>query len=196
LYEGANSNLKLDSIRQYENIIKDAKTLLIQNEIPFESVHWALQYARENGVTTVYNPAPAYPIDEGLWRFIDVTITNETECKIILGYETDADISYENLINELLSKGIRIPIITMGSRGVIFHDGSSIKWQEANKVRVVDTTGAGDAFIGGFVYGLSKEMPVAESVKIGNIVASIKISNAGAQNYNLDAGFWKEYLAW
>lgn len=185
LYKGANSCCTVDAMRPYVDIIKGAKILLTQLEIPYETVKWALKIAHDNGVMTVLNPAPARILDDDIWPYVDVLVPNEIECKGILGLNGD-DVTYEAIIRELMGRAVKNVVITLGAEGCIYNSGDTIMRQKAMATRVVDTTGAGDAFIGGLVFALSKGKSIDEAVLMGTRVAGIKIGFMGAQDYVID----------
>jgi ribokinase len=192
LHSGANDCCTISNIEGYVEIIKNSRILLTQMEIPFETTKWALKIARENGVLTIFNPAPAAKLDDEIWRYIDIIITNELECKTVLGIDEKDNVSYELIIKRLLEKGIGNVVITKGANGIIYNNKEEILEEASIKVDVVDTTGAGDAFIGGFTNAISKGLEIGEAVKYGNKLASIKIGYLGAQNYEVSEGFFNK----
>ncbi|WP_026486509.1 ribokinase [Caldanaerobius polysaccharolyticus] len=185
LYSGANGHCTVDTVKPYAHIIKGAKILLTQLEIPYETVKWALKTAHDNGVITVLNPAPARPLDEDIWRNVDVIVPNEIECKALLEPEANR-MEYGDIIKRIIDKSVKNVVVTLGAQGCVYNSGDTIKRQEAVATNVVDTTGAGDAFIGGLVFALSKGKGIDEAVWAGSRVAAIKIGFMGAQEYVID----------
>jgi ribokinase len=181
LYEGANARCTEDYLTNVEELIKRSKILLMQLEIPLATVEFAAKKAKENSTTVVLNPAPMIMFNKKLYEYVDIIIPNELEAKAIIDMKSEVEISKEVLIEELLNNGIKNVIITLGSDGVIYNIGNKICFEGAYKVQAIDTTGAGDAFIGGFCYGLSKDWSIEKAVQFGNRVAAVKVTKLGAQ---------------
>lgn len=190
LHSGANDCCTISNMEKYEDLIEKSKVLLVQMEIPYETTKWALKRAKNNGVLTIFNAAPAIMLDDEIFNYIDIIITNEIECKTILGIDETDDVSYEFIINFLRNKGVENVVITKGADGIIFNDKEEILQVNSIKVEVIDTTGAGDAFIGGFTHAISKGLDIVEAVNYGNKLASIKIGYLGAQNYEVSKDFF------
>jgi ribokinase len=191
LFRGANGLVEIRNMEKHTEVIKKSKLLLTQNEVPYETIKWAIKTAHENGVKTVFNPAPAFLIEDDLWKYLDVIVTNEIECKTVLGIDENENIPYEKLIEMLQNKGVKSVVITLGADGAIYSDKGIIKAQPAIKTNVADTTGAGDAFIGGLTYSLSKGEDINRAVKTGIKLAAVKIGFVGAQNYTVSKDFFK-----
>lgn len=181
LYEGANVRCTEYYLTNIEELIKRSRILLMQLEIPLATVEFAARKAKENSTIVVLNPAPMIMFDKNLYEYVDIFIPNELEAKVILDMNSEVEINKEVLIKELLNKGIKNAIVTLGSDGVIYNIGEKVCFEEAYKVQVVDTTGAGDAFIGGFCYGLSKAWSMEKAIQFGNKVAAVKVTKLGAQ---------------
>lgn len=182
LSPGANGKNGRAVISNIEELIERAKILLLQLEIPLATVEWAVEYAHSVGSKVVMNPAPAAKINENVYKYIDFLIPNEIEAKLLLGYSADDSIEYGQLVREFMNKGVKNTVITLGKDGSIFNIENLIIKQPAYNVKVVDSTGAGDAFIGGFCYGLSIGMDTREAVKYGTKVSAIKVTRMGAQS--------------
>lgn len=185
LYEGANGHVRVDMLKYREELIKRSKILLTQLEIPYDTVKWALKAAKKYKTTTILNPAPAKILDDEVFHDTDIIVPNEIECRMILGL-TDEEKTYEEIARMLLGKGIKNVVITLGDKGSFYTDNGKTYTYDAIDTDVVDTTGAGDAYIGALAYAISHDYDLSTSVKIATKVASVKISHLGAQNYDIN----------
>ncbi|MDF2614571.1 MAG: ribokinase [Clostridia bacterium] len=182
LEEGANKYVTPDKIEKNQEVIKNSKLIVSQFEVPYESVCRAFAIAKENGVTTMLNPAPSRPIDEYLYSLIDILIVNEHECFDLTGVEVTDEESAQKALTAFLSKGIKTPIITLGSEGAVFLEEDEVCQMKPPKVEAVDTTSAGDAFIGALAVKLVEGKTLKEGIDYANKVGSITVSRKGAQS--------------
>lgn len=170
----------------------DFKLLLLQLEIPIPTVLAAARRARENGLRVILNPAPARELPEELIALSDYLIPNETELSLLSGMEVQDIASAEQAARSLLGRGVRNVIVTLGSKGALIVSGHQAEHVEAFPVDVVDTTAAGDAFIGGFAYQLLKlgEFPpetkgqvlgLRQAVRYGCACGALAAAKFGAQ---------------
>ena len=136
--------------------------------------------AKENGCTTILNPAPASEISNEFYNNIDFFTPNETEAEFYTGIKITNDQEAKQAADKLINLGIKKVIITLGEKGLFYSDGKEEIYLKANSVKAIDTTGAGDAFNGGLAYGLSKEKPIKECLKLANKVAGISTTKLGA----------------
>lgn len=130
------------------------KLLLLQLEIPTPTVLHAAQKAREHGLTVILNPAPAKPLPAELLANVDILIPNESELSLLTGLPVNDISSAERAAQEVLKQGVKTVIVTLGSKGALLVTGEQATQVDTYKVNVVDTTAAGDAFIGGFAANL------------------------------------------
>ncbi|HUG35193.1 MAG TPA: ribokinase [Anaerolineales bacterium] len=155
--------------------------ILFQLEIPTPTVLRAAQRARENKLRIILNPAPAKEIPDDLIALADYIVPNETELSLLTG-QTVSDISSaEKAAKQLLDRGARNVIVTLGSKGALIVNKAIIKQVDAYKVEVVDTTAAGDAFIGGFATALLQDKSLEESVRFGCACGALAVTKFGAQ---------------
>jgi ribokinase len=178
---GANYEVDKLYIDKHLEVIKNSDIVVTQLEIPLETVKYTLQKAKEFGKITVLNPAPATKLDEDIISNSDYIIPNETELELLSG----ASITDENSVIEaskiLLNKGVKGLIVTLGSKGCIFISKNEVKSFSAYKVKAIDTTAAGDSFIGGFINGLASGLNFDEAIDRGTKVAAISVTRIGAQ---------------
>ncbi|WMJ79085.1 ribokinase [Clostridium sp. MB40-C1] len=182
---GANMSIEKSEINKAKEAIEKSDIIISQFETPVEATIEAFKIAKENNKTTILNPAPAKEIDKGLLKYTDIIIPNETEAFEITGVEVKNLEDAEKASKVLFEEGVKCVIITLGSKGaaVITKEDSEIV--PAFKVEALDTTAAGDSFIGAFASKLNVENlsfdNIKSSVKFGNKVSSIAVQREGAQ---------------
>ncbi len=171
IVKGANNEVTKEVIDDSLSLIETADLVLLQLEIPLETIEYVVDICNQKGITTVLNPAPAANLSKELIAKVTYITPNELECKEI--FKED----YEQLLKKYPNK----LIVTKGSKGVDFYDGENIINIKAHVVDVVDTTGAGDSFNGALSVGIVNNMDLLDAIKYGNKVASISIQKLGAQ---------------
>ena len=177
---GAPSSLQISEIEKQINLIKRSKIFLTQLEVPKDVTLHCLKTAKENGCITILNPAPASKISKEFYNNIDFFTPNETEAEFYTGIKITNDQEAKQAADKLINLGVKKVIITLGEKGLFYSDGKEEIYLKANSVKAIDTTGAGDAFNGGLAYGLSKEKPIKECLKLANKVAGISTTKLGA----------------
>lgn len=155
--------------------------LLLQLEIPILTVLRAAERAREHGLRVILNPAPAQTLPDKLIALADFLIPNETELNLLTGMEVTDTLSAERAAHTLLGRGAKTVIVTLGSKGALIVDRASSTHVDAFKVDVVDTTAAGDAFIGGFAHALSENESLKDAVRRGCACGALATTKFGAQ---------------
>lgn len=181
LHSGANARCITDELHSLEILISRARMLLMQLEIPIETVMKAIDITKRYGTKVILNPAPAIKLNDKAYKDVDYLILNEIESKILLGYDLNETIEHEKLIREFIHRGAKNIVITLGKDGALFNHEDKIMKQPSYKVNAVDSTGAGDAFIGGFCYALIRGLNIQEAVVFGSKTAAIKVTRMGAQ---------------
>ena len=175
---GAPSSLTINEIDT--NLFKQSKIFLTQLEIPTDVTLHCLKAAKEYGLTNILNPAPARELSNDFFKLIDYFTPNETEAEFYTGVkinnENDAKVSAKKLIE----MGIKKVIITLGEKGLLYSDGKEEIYMKATADKAVDTTGAGDAFNGGFSFALLKGKKIKECLEIANKVAVLSTTKLGA----------------
>jgi len=179
---GAAEHLVTEDIDNEIETIKNSEIFLTQMETPDKITIYALKKAKEHKCITILNPAPARKIDEDNFKLIDFFTPNETEAEFYLNKKIETEADIKNAASELLKKGIKNVIITLGEKGVYFANSKENFLLEAYKLResVIDTTGAGDAFNGAFAVGLSNALEIKEALTFANKVAGISTTKLGA----------------
>jgi ribokinase len=181
---GAAADLSNKDIDKKINLIKNSKIFLTQLETPHKVTSYALNKAKDSGNITILNPAPASKINEDDFKLIDFFTPNEKEAGFYLNKNIQTNNDVEEAANDLLKKGIKNIVITLGSKGVYFANDKEKYYVDAFKLRakVVDTTGAGDAFNGAFAFALANEYKNKEALIFANKVAGISTTKLGAAN--------------
>jgi ribokinase len=160
---------------------QDADMLLLQLEIPLETVIHAASVARQNGLRVILNPAPAQQLSDSLLADVDILVPNESELQLLTSMPvTDAD-SAKTAAKTLLAKGVKTVIVTLGANGALLVTGEQTARIPAFNVDVVDTTAAGDAFIGGLAAASLKGKSLEEAVRYGNASGALAATKFGAQ---------------
>ena len=178
---GANNLIDADkAISSIEKIV-DLSVLVGQCEIPMEVNQKVFQFAKNKNITTIFNPAPAQKLDEGFLEYVNWLIPNEIEFEVISGMK----VNDENLIN--FKKEIPSNLlVTLGENGAVLVEDENVLYFDAPKVNVVDTTGAGDAFIGAFAFGLSSSESLDKSIELAIEKASLSVTKKGTQSSYLN----------
>lgn len=178
---GANADMTVTDIDSVADIIKSSGILLLQLEIPMDTVVHAAEIAYNAGVQVVLNPAPAAVLPAELLKCVSILIPNETEASAISGIDINNFETAAAAAERLKGMGVREVIITMGSRGSVICDGDCT-FVPAVKVNAVDTTAAGDTFCGGVCVALSEGKDLLEAVKFATAASSIAVQRPGAQD--------------
>jgi ribokinase len=173
----------------------DPKLVLLQLEIPIESVIHATARAKARGVRVLLNPAPARPLPDELIAQVDFLVPNETELSLLTGMPVTDIISAESAARMLLAKGARTIIVTLGASGALIVTARMATHIPAFQVNVVDTTAAGDAFIGGFASGLLRGFALEDAVLYGNACGALAATKFGAQPSLPTAEEVKKFIA-
>jgi ribokinase len=185
---GANMQLSPADIDAAEDVIAAAGFLLLQLESPLETVTHAATVAQRHGVRVILNPAPARALPTELLQMVDVLIPNETETASLTGLPVETPQDAEVAGAALLARGVGAVIITLGARGALLVRDREAVHSPAFPVVAVDTTAAGDAFIGGLALALSEGQRVPEAMRWGCAAGAIAAARAGAQSSLPDRG--------
>ncbi len=178
---GANMRLSPADVEAAETAIASADVLLVQLETPLETVTRAAQLAHAHGVTVILNPSPAQPLPPALLSLVDVLVLNESETALLTGLPIDSLVRVEAAAGALRASGVGVVILTLGERGALLAQAGSTQAFPVFRVTVVDTTAAGDAFMGGLGVALAEGQSLAESIRWGNAAGALAATQLGAQ---------------
>jgi ribokinase len=179
--KGANDTLKPADVDEAADILRSADCIVLQFEIPLETVYYAISFARRNGIRCILNPAPAQPIDMKALAELDYFVPNESEAEAISGMPVKTVEDARNCAGKLLASGIRRVIVTLGANGSLVAGHEGMEHVTAFKVKSVDSTGAGDAFIGSFASFIGEGLPELEAVRRANLYAALSTTGVGTQ---------------
>jgi ribokinase len=181
LAAGANGRVDVAQIESAADVIGSARIVLAQLETPLASVTRALQIARAAKVEVVMNPAPAQPLSDEVLQLVDYLVVNETEASQLSGTSVVDAASGKLAAQQLLARGVRVVLLTMGEHGVLIAQASGMEAIPAQKVEVVDTTAAGDTFVGAFAVGILSGLSVIEASRQATYAAALTVTKFGAQ---------------
>lgn len=180
LSAGANACLTPAAITEKAQLIRAADFVVLQLEIPVETVETVCAIAKESGTRVVLNPAPYKELPPAVYAAVDYLIPNEHEAQDIVGIAPDTQESVTAAVERLRALGAGTVIITLGERGCVYNDGEDIVFAPAVKSEAVDTTSAGDSFIGALVTKLAADTPLPDAIAYAARVAAVTVSRHGA----------------
>ncbi|NSX56658.1 ribokinase [Parasulfitobacter algicola] len=177
---GIAATISSDDVQKHTADIATAKVFVTQLEQPIDAAMTGLQLARAAGVKTILNPAPVAEISDKMLSLCDYVTPNETEAEGLTGITVSTPQDAERAAKAILSRGAGAAIITLGENGALYHDGiDTLHVPAITAGPVIETTGAGDAFNGGFATALSQGMPALSAVKFANAAAAISVTRPG-----------------
>ena len=179
--KGANDALKPADVDEAANVLKSADCIVLQFEIPIETVYYTVAFARKHGIRCIVNPAPAQPIDISALKDLDYLVPNESEAETISGARVKTVDDAKSCAEKLVGGGIRRVIITLGANGSLLSSKEGSEHVAPYPVKSVDSTGAGDAFIGSFAVFLGEGIPEIEAVRRANLYAGLSTTGIGTQ---------------
>ena len=181
LAPGANGTLTPADIDAQGAVIAAAALLVVQLEVPLPVVQRALALARAAGVPVLLNPAPAAELPDELWSQVDILVPNESEASLITGLNVSDLASAFAAARLLRSRGVACVLVTLGANGVALVDDRGERHLPAQMVKAVDSTAAGDTFIGGFAAGLIEGLSVDDAAALGQRASALCVTRHGAQ---------------
>jgi len=179
--KGANDELKPADIDGAADLLKAVDCIVLQFEIPVETVYHTIAFARKNSIRCILNPAPAQPIDFKFVEGLDYFVPNESEAETIAGMPVKDLDDAKKCAEKLVGYGIKRVIITLGANGSLLAGKEGMEHVPAFAVKSIDSTGAGDAFIGSFAVFLGEGLPEREAVKRANLYAGLSTTAIGTQ---------------
>lgn len=179
--KSANDELSVEQVKAIENKMNKDDILVVQLEIPQETVDYAVRVAHERGLRVILNPAPARTLPSSIYSVLYMIVPNETEASLLTGVEVIDTDSAKAAAAILSSRGVKTVVITMGRQGALVYEDGACELVPAFKVKAADTTAAGDTFCGAVAVALSEGRSVREAVLFGNRASSIAVTRLGAQ---------------
>ncbi|GAB3432191.1 ribokinase [Niabella aquatica] len=178
---GSNAQLSEAQIDEAREPILSAGYVLMQLEIPLNTVMYATKIAFESKVPVVLNPAPAAALPDELYKMVAIITPNEKEAAVLTGIAVTDPVSARKAAKALADKGVAVVIITMGREGALLYDGLTFTHIKAPVVNAVDTTAAGDVFNGALVVALSEGMDLVDAVTFACHASAVSVTKRGAQ---------------
>lgn len=180
---GSNFKITKEHIQDKQDVIASSDVVILQNEIPSETVEFSLLKAKELGKITIFNPAPARKLSGEVFKNTDYLILNETEMEEIFEIKFNDEEYTEKISIKKKEYGIKNIILTLGDKGsILFSEDNNIKKYDVYKVKAVDTTAAGDSFIGAFTMKICESGNSDEAIKYATAVSAIVVTRQGAQD--------------
>jgi ribokinase len=176
---GVNANLHVEDIDAARDAIERSSIVLLQLEVPLETVQYAAEMAHRSGTTVVLNPSPAQALPNSLLNLVDILVPNEEEVAYLSGMGSPVEPA--SAAGMLLTNGAKAVVVTLGDRGAAVIDENGETDIYAYDVEAVDTTGAGDAFVGNLAAALDAGQSLEEAARIASAAAALSVQAAGAQ---------------
>ncbi|WP_296256472.1 MULTISPECIES: ribokinase [unclassified Pseudomonas] len=179
---GGNGHVTADMVDGFDTLLSNADVIICQLEVPMATVGHVLKRGHELGKTVILNPAPASsPLPAHWYAWIDYLIPNESEATALTGLPVDSVGSADAAATALLASGVSKVIVTLGGQGALFATQAHSQHFPAPTVNAIDTTAAGDTFVGGFAAALADGKTEAEAIYFGQIAAALSVTRSGAQ---------------
>jgi ribokinase len=178
---GANGSLSIRDLKTLSPYWKGVGIFITQLEIPIETVEMGLKLAKNHQALTLLNPSPAIKLSPQLLSLVDFIVPNEVEAQFLTGIKLKKDEDIRKIARRLLEMGPKNVVITLGLKGLFFKNEVEEIRMKAFKVKVIDTTAAGDAFMGGLSCGLSENRPIRDVLTFANAAGALATTKLGAQ---------------
>jgi len=194
--KGANDALKPADVDAAAEVLKSCDCIVLQFEIPIETVYYTVAFARKHGIRCIVNPAPAHAIDMAALKDLDYFVPNESEAETISGSPVKNVEDAKGCAEKLVAGGIRRVIITLGANGSLIASSAGAEHVPPFAVKSIDSTGAGDAFIGSFAVFLGEGVAEKEALRRANLYAGLSTTGVGTQkSFYHRANFDAEWAA-
>ncbi|MFH0993041.1 MAG: ribokinase, partial [bacterium] len=165
----------------FDQVIERGDLFLTQFETNYDAIRYGILKASTSGMKVIVNPAPAVAIDEYLYRMMDLVILNRTEIQSLTGMSVVAADEARPAMEELRRRGVDAVILTLGEQGSVLLDGEGSHFVSALPVQAIDTTGAGDAYIGAICQQLASDVPIRQAMKFATVTAGLTVTKKGVQ---------------
>jgi ribokinase len=178
---GANGSLSGKDLKRLQSCWREVEVFVTQLEIPLRTVEKGMRLAKDQGALTLLNPSPPAQLSPHLLSLVDFIVPNEIEAQSLTGIKWKGDRDIRKMAERLLEMGVKNVVITLGRKGLFFKNRSEELWMDAFRVNVIDTTAAGDAFLGAFATSLAENKPIREALKFANGAGALATIKLGAQ---------------
>lgn len=179
---GGNGHVTSEVVDGFDALLSRAEVIICQLEVPMATVGYVLKRGHELGKTVILNPAPVTgPLPAEWYAWVDYLIPNESEATALTGLPVDSVATADAAATALLASGVSKVIVTLGEQGALFATRAHSQHFPAPKVKAIDTTAAGDTFVGGFAAALAAGKPESEAIRFGQIAAALSVTRSGAQ---------------
>lgn len=179
--KGANDALRPAHVDEAAEMLKTADCIVLQFEIPLETVYYTIAFAHKHHIRCILNPAPAQKVDLAAFDGLDYFVPNEHEAEAIVGSAVKSLEDASRCAQKFLAQGIRRVIITLGASGALLASNEGTVHSPAFSVNAIDSSGAGDAFIGSFAVFLAEGLAEQEAVRRANLYAALSTTGVGTQ---------------
>ncbi|OGB62326.1 MAG: ribokinase [Caldithrix sp. RBG_13_44_9] len=178
---GANGVLSPEDVYSARKVIESADILVLQLEVPLESVRSAAEIATKAGVKVILNPAPACPLGDDILKLVTIITPNESEAELLTAIKVVDEKSAERAAKVLIEKGVETVLITLGPKGVWITSRNLSKLVSGFVVKAIDTTAAGDVFNGALAVAVAEKKSLLEAARFANAAAALSVTKLGAQ---------------
>lgn len=178
---GANGEVSVDYVKEQLHVLDEAALIILQLEIPLETVLYIIDYAAAKNIPVMLNPSPVRELPAEVFKRVTYMILNETECEFFTGLTVDTVEAAKEGLRRICEMGTQNVIITLGSNGAVYNCGDEIGYEPAKKVKAADSTAAGDTFTAGVVVSLLEGKNMAEAIAFATRASAITVTRLGAQ---------------
>ncbi len=178
---GANGSLSEKDLKRFGPFRDEIGVFVTQLEIPISTVKAGLKMAKERDILTLLNPSPPMRLSTHILTQVDYLVPNEWEAQYLTGLKIERRQDIQKIADRLLDMGTKNVVITLGPKGLFFKNATEAIWMKALKVRLVDTTAAGDAFMGALACGLADQLPIRKVLRFASGAGALATTKLGAQ---------------
>ncbi len=178
---GANGRVTYDLVEQKWDLISRSDLVILQHEIPLSTIHRSIKNCQQKDIPVLLNPAPMYPIPMDILTSLDTLVVNESEAAALTGNSIDGLDTAKEAARDIYQSGVKTVIITLGQNGAILLEGKGFIYHPGFKVSTVDTTAAGDTFVGGYAASITEGKSTTEALEYACAASAISVTRLGAQ---------------
>jgi ribokinase len=178
---GANGSLSVKDLKRLQPCWRGVEVFITQLETPVPTVEIGVRLAKDEGAVTLLNPSPPAQLSPRFLSLVDFIVPNEIEAQSLTGIRWKGDRDIRMMAGRLLEMGVKNVVITLGPKGLFFKNRREELWMDAFRVKVMDTTAAGDAFLGALATSLAENKPIREALKFANGAGALATTKLGAQ---------------